>query len=42
MRIKELDVAEVRMAEVSTISAMKVDLPSTWQSEAPILTWDIC
>ena len=39
MSIREEDVAELRMAEVSTISAMKVDRPSAWQSEAPILTW---
>ena len=39
MSMREEDVAELRIAEVSTISAMKVDLPSAWQSEAPILTW---
>ena len=40
MRIREEEVAELRIADVSTISAMKVDLPSAWQSEAPILTLD--
>ena len=38
MRTREAGVAELRMAWVSTISAMKVDTPSSWQSEAPILT----